>query len=545
MTFVNFELRYREVDRARHIYERFVIVHPDVKNWIKYARFEEKHQNVATARKIYERAVEFFGEENMFEQLFIAFARFEENQREHERVRVIYQYALQHMDRSVCDELYKHYTIHEKKYGDRQGIENVVVSKRKLKYETELEENPHNYDAWFDLLRLLEAEGDEDSIRDTYERAIANVPLTQEKRFWRRYIYLWIYYAVYEELTAGDMDRARQVYRALLQLLPHRRFTFAKAWLMYAHFEVRQRDLTAARKTLGTAIGKCPKDKLFRGYIELEIQLREFDRCRILYEKFLEFGPQNCTTWVKFSELENLLGDVERARAIFHLAINQPRLDMPEILWKSYIDFEVEQEEFERARQLYELLLQRTQHVKVWLSYAQFELRTDEEDNLRRVSDVYRRANTALRQLQEKEHRMMLLEAWKAFESEVGTEDSLAEVNNLMPNKVKRRRKVVTDDGVDAGWEEYYDYIFPEDEANKPNLKLLQMAKLWKQRQEMGEGSDAEDSGREQDSNHGSDGEECRDDRATASTSAQNPPVDIDRDDSVSSTSSGTESDDQ
>jgi hypothetical protein len=45
----------------------------------------------------------------------------------------------------------------------------------------------------------------------------------------------------------------------------------------------------------------CPKDKLFRGYIDLEIQLREFDHCRRLYEKFLEFGPDNCTTWIKVS----------------------------------------------------------------------------------------------------------------------------------------------------------------------------------------------------------------------------------------------------
>lgn len=43
------------------------------------------------------------------------------------------------------------------------------------------------------------------------------------------------------------------------------RFTFAKIWLLFAHFEVRQRDLSAARKLLGRAIGMCPKDKLFRG----------------------------------------------------------------------------------------------------------------------------------------------------------------------------------------------------------------------------------------------------------------------------------------
>lgn len=81
----------------------------------------------------------------------------------------------------------------------------------------------------------------------------------------------------------------------------------------------------------------CPKDRLFKGYIELEMQLREFDRCRTLYTKFLEYNPANCTAWIKFAEIERLLGEYERCRAIFELAVNQPVLDMPEILWKAYI----------------------------------------------------------------------------------------------------------------------------------------------------------------------------------------------------------------
>lgn len=59
-----------------------VFVHPDVKNWIKYARFEEKHGYIAHGRKVFERAVEFFGEEHVEESLFVAFARFEEKQKE-------------------------------------------------------------------------------------------------------------------------------------------------------------------------------------------------------------------------------------------------------------------------------------------------------------------------------------------------------------------------------------------------------------------------------------------------------------------------------
>lgn len=36
----------------------------------------------------------------------------------------------------------------------------------------------------------------------------------------------------------------------------------------------------------------------------------------------------------------------------------------------------------------------------------------------------------------------------------------------------------------EEGWEEIFDYIFPEDEATKPNLKVLEMAKAWKKQKE-------------------------------------------------------------
>ncbi|XP_049446037.1 crooked neck-like protein 1 [Epinephelus fuscoguttatus] len=482
-SYINFELRYKEVDKARTIYERFVIVHPEVKNWIKYARFEEKHGYIAHSRKVYERAVEFFGEEHVDENLFVAFAKFEETQKEFERVRVIYKYALDRIPKHQAQELFKFYTMFEKKFGDRRGIEDVIVSKRRFQYEEEVKANPHNYDAWFDYLRLVENDADPDTVREVYERAIANIPPIQEKRHWKRYIYLWINYALYEELEVKDPERTRQVYQACLDLIPHKKFTFAKIWLLCAQFEIRQKNLQGARKIMGTAIGKCPKNKLLKGYIELELQLREFDRCRKLYEKYLEFSPENCTTWIKFSELETILGDIDRARAIFELAIGQPRLDMPEVLWKSYIDFEIEQEEFGNTRNLYKRLLQRTQHVKVWISYAKFELSIDSPDRLQKCRQIYEEANKSMRSCEEKEERLMLLESWRDFEKEFGSDSTMERVRKLLPEKVKKRRKLTAEDGSDAGWEEYYDYIFPEDAANQPNLKLLAMAKMWKRQQ--------------------------------------------------------------
>ena len=64
-----------------------------------------------------------------------------------------------------------------------------------------------------------------------YERAIGNVPLpldAPEKRFWQRYIYLWVNYAIWEEMEAEDPARTREVYRNCLKLIPHQVFTFAK-----------------------------------------------------------------------------------------------------------------------------------------------------------------------------------------------------------------------------------------------------------------------------------------------------------------------------
>ncbi|KAG2468092.1 CRNL1 protein, partial [Polypterus senegalus] len=500
--YAQWEESLKEVQRARSISERALDVdHRNVALWLKYAEMEMKNRQVNHARniwdraitilprvnqfwKVFERAVEFFGEEYMDEQLFVAFAKFEEKQKESERVRVIYKYALDKIPKQQAQELFKNYTIFEKKFGDRRGIEDVIVSKRRFQYEEEVKANPHNYDAWFDYLRLVESDTDSDTVREVYERAIANVPPISEKRHWKRYIYLWVNYALYEELEAKDSERTRQVYQACLELIPHKKFSFAKLWLLYAQFEIRQKNLPFARKALGTSIGKCPKNKLFKGYIELELQLREFERCRKLYEKYLEFAPENCTTWIKFAELETILGDIDRARAIYELAINQPRLDMPEVLWKSYIDFEIEQEEYEKTRELYRRLLQRTQHVKVWISYAQFELSVESGERLMKCRQIYEEANKALRNCEEKEERLLLLESWRDFESEFGTEATKERVRKLIPEKVKKRRKLQAEDGSDAGWEEYYDYIFPEDAANQPHLKLLAMAKMWKKQQQ-------------------------------------------------------------
>jgi crooked neck len=406
--------------------------------------------------------------------------------------------------------MHKAYTTFEKQFGDREGVEDVILSKRRVQYEEQLKENPRNYDIWFDFARLEETAGNPERVRDVYERAIAQIPPSQEKRHWRRYIYLWVFYAVWEEMEAKDVDRARQIYQECLKLIPHKKFTFAKIWLMKAQFEIRQMELQAARKTLGQAIGMCPKDKLFRGYIDLERQLFEFVRCRTLYEKQIEWNPSNSQSWIQFAELERGLDDTDRARAIYELGIEQATLDMPELVWKSYIDFEEYEGEYDRVRALYERLLQKTDHVKVWINYARFEINVDEEEEeeeeetrpvseeaKRRARAVFERAHKVFKDKELKEEvcvlpriggvvtanlvvqRVELLNAWRSFENTHGSPEDIDKIENQMPRRVKKRRKLEDD-----RYEEYMDYVFPADDQSAANLsRLLQKAHQWKKGQ--------------------------------------------------------------
>lgn len=52
------------------------------------------------------------------------------------------------------------------------------------------------------------------------------------------------------------------LFRACLELVPHKKFSFAKIWLLAAQFEIRQLNLKGARQILGNAIGKASKDKV-------------------------------------------------------------------------------------------------------------------------------------------------------------------------------------------------------------------------------------------------------------------------------------------
>ncbi|GJW85532.1 crooked neck-like protein 1 [Tanacetum coccineum] len=132
-------------------------------------------------------------------------------------------------------------------YVDRDETEDTIVSEKRFKYEEQVKNNPLDYDSWFDYIKLEESVGNKQMIQEVYERAIANVPPAEEKRYWQRYIYLWINYSLYDELCAQDISRTRD-----------------------------QSNLSGARAILGKAIGLAPKHKFS--------VLRCCERARAIFE---------------------------------------------------------------------------------------------------------------------------------------------------------------------------------------------------------------------------------------------------------------------
>ncbi|KAG7355759.1 HAT Half-A-TPR repeat containing protein [Nitzschia inconspicua] len=525
LAYARFETRVgagAPLDRAEAVMRRYVNVYPSAKAFLKFSKWAEfEAKNIDLARTILEACLsELEPEESRQARVFQRFASFEERQGEYERARVIYKHAIKLLrladiqvdpkkvekEEDITEweierrkELYKAYLSFEKKHGDRKGIEQVLLIKQRREYNDRVENDPHDYDAWFEFAKLEEDNSasldnhDPAAVREVYERAVAQVPpTTNNKDHWKRYIYLWIYYATYEELTNGDMERAAEIYQTCLNIIPHKHFSFSKIWINAAKVYVRMKNLPLARKILGRAIGLCGKEKIFKEYIALELSLGEIDRCRSLYNNYLKAMPENCAAWTKYAELEKSLGETDRCRAILELAVSQPSLDMPEVLWKTYIDFEIDEGEGDHARRLYERLLERTNHVKVWISYAQFE-GSEIGMGMPKAREVMEKAYDMLKDEGLKDERVLLLDAWRVLEQQNGDSEHVGKVEAKLPRRIKRKRMRKDEDGNDLGWEEYFDYQFPDDDdQGASNLKILEMAAKWKRQRQDGsdDGSD-------------------------------------------------------
>ncbi|MDP2437747.1 MAG: HAT repeat-containing protein, partial [archaeon] len=208
--------------------------------------------------------------------------------------------------------------------------------------------------------------------------------------------------------------------------------TFSRLWVMAAEFELRQKNLPAARRLLGSALGYRPSFGVFEAYIAIERQLGQFDRCRSLCEKMLQRFPLHSRAWRFFAAFESALQEPMRARALFELALERSQqLDSPELVWRDFLAFELKQGNQPAVRSIYERLLAQLPSVQVWLNYASFEAFAQQPE---RARAIYRRCWELLQKVSSgfPSERSSLLDAWMVFERQHGDGQSQASVDALI-----------------------------------------------------------------------------------------------------------------
>jgi len=160
------------------------------------------------------------------------------------------------------------------------------------------------------------------------------------------------------------------------------------------------------------------------------------------------------------------VGELERARGLCELAISQEKLDMPELVWKRYIDLEVSHDEMEMARKVWLKLVSKSNHVRVYIAYSEFEALQAQAMPMARES--LEQGIKSFKGENRCDERAMLLEHWLKLEREYGCPKTAEDLERRQAKRVKKRRSVRGEDGQDAV-EEYMDYVFPDDAPAQQN----------------------------------------------------------------------------
>lgn len=516
-SYIDFEIRHHNLENVRNIYSRYVLVHPQVSTWMKWISFEQTHDDVSTIRTVYGLALDTLAAYEStplpeIESLIVSFASWEASQKEYERSRSLYRLALQQWPQSSL--LKMEQIEFEKKYGSSANMGYTIAQKRKAEYEAILNENPLDYSTWWLLIDLYEDNlpGEQKAVFEMF--IDRGKPATLKKdTSWKRYIELWIRYLVYAEKFLDDVDLTRSLYQKLLSIIPHKHFTFAKIWIMDAQFELRHENLNKARSILGVSLGKCEKAKLYKYYIGLELQLKEFDRVRKLYEKFLAFDPNNVGIWIEYAELEENLGDEDRARGIYNISLSEevgiPIEDKLEMIQR-FIAFETDASEYDNARALYHrYLIMSNYNAIIWINWALFEstIPTDEQlreyhglqkdkdtngdddddeeftfeitdENKRRSRDIFEIAAKYYRDHDDSQSRKLVLQSRFEYEQIHGDDATIKQIASRLPIEVKKKSNANDIE------EEYMALEFPDDAAQPINNNLINLAKKWGEKRE-------------------------------------------------------------
>ena len=486
--FIRFELRHGAYGRARSVYEELVRAHQTSHSYTKYAKFEERQGEMGRARGVYERSCQDLPTGQQNAGLFLSFARFEERRKQTERARAIYKYAIEKLGKEgvEVERLERAFISFEKQQGERDMVEEVVVRKKRNELQKRVKENGHDYDSWFDLLLLEEGHSGIERTKDTYEQAVTNKPPARAKSGWGRYMYLWIAYAVWAEMSGGTPEAGVEIYKRAVGAVGKRKeggweWVGGRIWVLYAQGRVRMGDVPGARKALGTGlgvgVGAREEVEIYRAYVELERGLGEFGRARKVYEGWVEREVERGGTegFEEFAEFEKEMGELARAAGVLGVAVEAGVGG--EEMWARYVAAEREIKGSDEMREIYERYARECSGARAWVEYGTVAGR-----------DVWERGARELRGRAVEhggkwaEELGTMVEAWVLWERSEGGD--VAKAQSWLPKRVRRKRPRMSADGTHIGWEDYWVTIVEQEEdVAETGLLLLKAARRWKEMQ--------------------------------------------------------------
>ncbi|KAF7684129.1 Pre-mRNA-splicing factor clf1 [Astathelohania contejeani] len=425
--YIEMEIRNKNINHCRNLYERVTYLLPKFDTfWINYIKLEKKDNS--NVERIYEKwmkngnslaynyYIRFNIERKNFDKCrilydellnkykkiddLISYCRFEEKygirETKNDKIESLYNMAVSDVnsnDSFSCHlpkyeitptfvKEYFDFLIRRKHYELAEQILNmgiqkfkmnkkIVICKRiydKIKPKNKYK-NPKNiYDfyAWAEIINLNPGE---DIYAYVFE-LIGDGMSIEDSEIYKNYVIFNVGYAMELECKK-DYTRAEEKYKNILynleiKIQKSEKFKIGLPWIEYSKFLIRRMRLKDARLNYGRSIAISPLSEIYKNYIEMEYSLKEYDRCRKIYSKYINIGSEE--SWIEYAMFEKNLNEYERSKNVFELALL--KIENTSKLLREYIELEKEMGNIENVIALYE------KFVKVdedgWFEYIKY-----------------------------------------------------------------------------------------------------------------------------------------------------------------------------
>ncbi|OII74910.1 uncharacterized protein cubi_03041 [Cryptosporidium ubiquitum] len=465
-----FEEECGEIESARQIMKELVFSYPDERNFFLYIKFEQKYNNLLSAEQIINMLIDFLNEikGTKITHLFFSYISdiFIKEKKIDEAIKLCNE-GIKILKDEQCIQSVKDKLFQLFKIGIDERPENTEWINHKLQYyRNRLFLNPQDFDLLFDYTMFIIQYLELDSVLQEYENVIFNYNINDILN-WEKYLYSCLLFTYFFEINQEiNSSNINKMYNYFIHLIKNNQISevngnesgiksselisttgieqnsiLSKIFIYFSNHQLRNGNLNTARKILGIGLGRTPCTKLFDHYIDIEFKLGNFDRCRVLFTKYIEYDPISTDAWIKYMRFEYNLHEIKRVISIAEAAISMPELDSPEIVWQYYIEIMINEKNIESADNIYKRLLEKTQHIQVIINYSTFIISKlhDNELNRKFILGILNKYKDRQMDYQ----RSILLKYWLALEESLALKNLDCEskfwveiVNKLLPRTV-------------------------------------------------------------------------------------------------------------